>query len=586
MVRIGSIATIILILSASCIFKSGETDKSSMILAEVDGKIITAAQMDSIAEQLSIIITDTTDVEKLKRRLLDSLINNALIDIRIDSTVLTLDSDREFAERRLLDVTNIVLRLMYDKEISANVKVDSLAAVKYYEEHPETYMNPEQVKASHILIKTPPPDTAGAKTEAKKKSIIEQNYGETEKRARAVLDKARSGENWDSLVVKYSQDRTNNQKGGDLGYFGRGMMVPEFDSAAFAANVGDIVGPVKTKFGYHIIKKEDHKPEGLRELDEELYLEIKSSIKRELEKELADKFVDSLKASAGYTYNEEILGQPDSLLDPYDWVMIVNEIDTVFEKILQKSFPRYMAMNNITEWTIDDKKNLLNEMAVNYLLRAAGMTLGYYDDPKAVEAKRDLSRNEASVKVKNLMRDLQYQPTEEEIERYFNEHYDEYYKEKKPLHVQHIIFEDSARAAIIRDSIIAGADFKEMALKYYPGEKEIREVAYDLSYISEEELGPEFFKRANALEVGEVSAPFKTEWGYHIVKLVNRKTDKKLNQVSPGIRRTLMDTADSRIKQQMLKTWRSQANIKIENGTVKKYEFPESVHAVETTAGD
>lgn len=567
----------------SCIFGPGRAVKESQVLARVNGKSITAGELDSLAKELAATITDTTDIGSLKMALLDSLIHLKLIEIRQDSVTVALENDRDFVERRKSEVANRVFRLMFDNEIASKIKLDSAKVDSFYKHNPDRFMQPEQVKASHILVKVPPADTAGVGPEEERQKIIQENEEETLQRAEAILARAKAGEDWDSLVVKYSQDNTNNQKGGDLGYFARGRMVAEFDSAVFAAEVGKIIGPVETKYGYHIIRVEDHKPEALQELDQNLRNNIKGILLRTEERERADWFVDSLKALAKYAFNEEALSQPDSLLDPGLWVMIVNDVDTVFEKRVQESLPRYLRFKKLAEVTPEIKKEMLMEMAVTLLLRVAGKDLGYYDHPEAKKVFDDFTYRQAKLEVGRMMRDLEYQPTKEEIEKFYNEHFEERYREKRPLHVQHIIFEDSAFAVVVKDSIVAGADFKEMALRYYPGELEIREVAYDLGFISDQDMGPDFFERVNELEVGEISMPIKTRWGYHIAKLVNRRADKKLNQVRPGIRKALIEVADAKVKSRLLNQWRSSANIQIDYKWLEKYKFPEFVRTVEIT---
>jgi parvulin-like peptidyl-prolyl isomerase len=549
----------------------------------VGDKPILASELDSIALFIDVLITDTTDIDALKAEYLDSLIDIKLVNMLEDSIAGTLENDLDFKESREREVSNVVFRLMFESEISANVHVDSTEIDSSYQANLDRYLVPEMVKASQILIPPPDPDTTGVKSEKKKQQITDENDRDTYERARAVYDKAIAGENWDSLVVKYSQDGMTNKKGGNLGYFPQGRMVAPFDSAAFAAEVGQIVGPVKTKYGYHIIRINDRRPEEYRELNDTLRSNIKGQIASVREKALADKFLDSLKVEADYQFNNDALALDDSLITPETWVMIVNQTDTVYESRMKRDFPKYRRFHQLDQWTVDDKINMLKEISATNLLRAAGRQLGYYDQPKAIEAKQAVTTSEARQRAKNLLRDLEYTPSEDEIAAYYEEHFDELYKARKPLHVQHIIFQDSALAAAVKDSFTAGVDFKDMAIKYYPGEPEIREVAYDLGYISEDELGEDFFKQANMLEKGEVSQPFKTDWGYHLIKLVDRRADKKLDQVRPGIRRALAEIADNKVRTRYLDAKKAEATISIDNEAVKKYKFPQSLYSIAIT---
>jgi peptidyl-prolyl cis-trans isomerase D len=120
-----------------------------------------------------------------------------------------------------------------------------------YQANQQTYSTPEQVRASHILLKTEGKDDATVK-----------------KAAEAVLAEAKAGKDFAALAKKYSEDDTNKDKGGDLDFFGRNIMAKEFEDAAFSMKPGEIRGPVKTQFGYHIIKLVDKKAAATRTLDQ------------------------------------------------------------------------------------------------------------------------------------------------------------------------------------------------------------------------------------------------------------------------------------------------------------------------------
>lgn len=92
----------------------------------------------------------------------------------------------------------------------------------------------------------------------------ESETGVAKKKAEEILAKAKAGEDFAKLATENSQDPGSAANGGDLGYFGKGKMVPEFEKAAFDAKAGDIVGPIKTVYGYHIIKVVDKKGDQVR----------------------------------------------------------------------------------------------------------------------------------------------------------------------------------------------------------------------------------------------------------------------------------------------------------------------------------
>ena len=114
---------------------------------------------------------------------------------------------------------------------------------RYYNDNIEQYTTPEQVRASHILFRTEGKDEAVVKAKAED-----------------VLKQAKGGSDFAALAKQYSDDEANAKNGGDLDYFGRGRMVPQFDQVAFTMEAGQISDLVKTEYGYHIIKLTDKKP--------------------------------------------------------------------------------------------------------------------------------------------------------------------------------------------------------------------------------------------------------------------------------------------------------------------------------------
>jgi peptidyl-prolyl cis-trans isomerase D len=135
--------------------------------------------------------------------------------------------------------------------LRAKVKVPEGDVRRAYDDNIDQYSTPEQIRASHILLKTEGKDDAAVK--AKIEDILKQ---------------AKAGADFGELAKKYSEDESNAKNGGDLDYFGHGKMVPEFDAVAFTLQPGQISDVVKTQFGYHIIKLTDKKPGTTRSFDE------------------------------------------------------------------------------------------------------------------------------------------------------------------------------------------------------------------------------------------------------------------------------------------------------------------------------
>jgi foldase protein PrsA len=126
-------------------------------------------------------------------------------------------------------------QIVLEKAVAPQIHVSDADIKSYFDKNHATFDKPEQVRARHILVA----DAATANT---------------------VLAKVKAGGKWDALAKQYSTDPSSKDKGGELGFFGKGQMVPAFQDAAFAASVGQVVGPVKSPFGYHIIQVEEKKP--------------------------------------------------------------------------------------------------------------------------------------------------------------------------------------------------------------------------------------------------------------------------------------------------------------------------------------
>jgi len=169
------------------------------------------------------------------------------------------------------------------EEATVQVTPDDLRG--YYDQHRDEYRVPEQVKVSHILIKTPLPGPDG--------KVDEKGVAEAQQRAADLLKRLKNGEKLEDLAKKYSEDPGSAKQGGSLGWIGKGQTVPEFEKVAFSLPKGQISDLVKSSYGFHIIRVDDKQEAHLKTLDE-VKAEIEPVLKHQKALQLAEKKADNL----------------------------------------------------------------------------------------------------------------------------------------------------------------------------------------------------------------------------------------------------------------------------------------------------
>ena len=180
--------------------------------------------------------------------------------------------DAHQADFRIQDRRKVKYVLIDIDALRAKVVVSPADLTRAYNDNITQFTSPEQVRASHILLKTEGKDDATVKAKAEE-----------------ILKEAKGGADFAELAKKNSEDDSNNKNGGDLDYFGRGRMVPEFDAVAFTMQPGQLSDVVKTQFGYHIIKLTDKKAGATRPIDE-----VKQQLTDQLQSERAQQQASDL----------------------------------------------------------------------------------------------------------------------------------------------------------------------------------------------------------------------------------------------------------------------------------------------------
>jgi peptidyl-prolyl cis-trans isomerase C len=185
--------------------------------------------------------------------------------------------------RRDARVDISVTKLM-DAEVASLPGPSDADAKDFYVKNPDQFKEPEQVRASHILIRVEP----NADAAAKKKARAEID---------SVLKQAKAGGDFAKLAQQHSQDPSSAGQGGEMPYFTRGQMVPPFEKVAFELKPGQISDVVTTQFGYHVIKVMDHKAERAVPF-EEAEAKIKEYLSGQKKQERGNAFIEALKKKA------------------------------------------------------------------------------------------------------------------------------------------------------------------------------------------------------------------------------------------------------------------------------------------------
>lgn len=214
-------------------------------VAKINGESISRDELyDKMVEQygsatVDKIISDkivASEAAKQKVTVSDSTVNKEIDNLKEqyggdDAFNQALESNNTTLSVVKNDLKNY---LILKKLMKPDIKITDEEMKTYFDENKDSFASAEQVKASHILVAD-------------------------EKTAKEIKQKLDNGEDFAALAKKYSTDEGTKANGGELGYFAKGTMVTEFDNAAFSLPVNTISDPVKTQYGYHIIKVEAKK---------------------------------------------------------------------------------------------------------------------------------------------------------------------------------------------------------------------------------------------------------------------------------------------------------------------------------------
>lgn len=207
------------------------------VLAKVNGREIKESDLNMLMQSLGQRAMQFAS-EEGKKQLLDELISQELLYAEaIDNN---LNEDAQFI-KAVEDMKANLLKQFAMNQLMQGIAVSEEEVKEYYEANKEMFKAPEMVRASHILV-------------------------QTEEEIKEIAEKIEGGASFEDMAKESSKCPSGNN-GGDLGEFSRGKMVPEFEEAAFTLEIGKVSEPVKTQFGYHLIKVTEKKEAATQEFE-------------------------------------------------------------------------------------------------------------------------------------------------------------------------------------------------------------------------------------------------------------------------------------------------------------------------------
>ena len=546
------ITALLALLILSLMMLAGCEKSEGPVVAEVDGKDITLDDFKEYYRYPTQNFASAQDEFDAKREALDSMmVTEMLIHTAHDKG---MDDMPDVNKVLAASTDRFLLDALYQKEIQDKINVTDAEIKEFYDNQKW------QVRAAHILV-------------------------ETEQEANDIIERIKNGEDFEELAYNLSIDPSAKRNRGDMGYFSWGSMVEEFERAAFSMEIGEISPPVKSPYGYHIIKVLDRHDSGY----DENWNEAKPKIREQLEKRqryaLTNEFYERLKTKYPVTVDQSVadyvLHKREELYPPQIMSSIPrNDFDDEQldkdEKALvlatwpggQMSLGSYIvtARSSIPPYARPDFDNYDSLASVVFELNKMKILAQEANDLGL--ANSDFYKHRYELVREYTMADIlrndsiapPVEPSEEELRTYFEAHKDDF-SVPELVHVYEIQVSDEMLARQLARQIKSFADFKQQATKITerPG---YRTKQGDLGFV-EQRWYPEIFNAAYNAKQGEILGPIRTQGKYSVIYKVE-STPRRYRDYLEAKKEITSQLKKGR-RDELFNTWlaerRKQANI-------------------------
>ncbi|MBN1949569.1 MAG: peptidylprolyl isomerase [Bacteroidales bacterium] len=497
------IVVLLMVFMATALWHCSKLDENTV--AKIGSEKITLSEFEDQLNQMRKPKFVTAEEEMdYNRKQLEKLIERKLyVQSAYD---MGLDKDSALAPQ-LADLDQkLMLRSLFNEVIVKKVSLTDEEVKKFYEEQGT------ELKASHILVAE----------ESEANDLYKQ-----------VTE---GGADFAKIATERSLDTRSGQNGGDLGYFTKMDMVPEFSEMAFSLEVGEISKPVQTNYGYHIIKVTDRRSKEQKPFEQEKD-RLKSQLENLRQRERSMAFIDTLFEEAKIEFKPDAVklviektcvedtGKPMSPGQPYfsedeakqvlftysygEWT--IGE----FEAEMQKVSGKVPAMES-EEQILNYVKRILQPE----LLTKKAEELKITESESFKELYKQSLEEEMERQFKKEVIDAPANITEEDERNYYDQHQDEFMGEPM-VNVREIQVDSEEQAKQLMNQLNAGANFAELAekhtLRVYAKRK-----GGELGLFPEKRY-PELFAAAWKLEPDQIAGPINAKGNYSIIQLINKQ---------------------------------------------------------------
>jgi len=506
--------TLFLILTFGLTYLFSEEVKEKVI-AKYDSSVITTSDV-TLYSNIKEIISDISQIpgtgDRNKVFAENIIFENLLAQRAIKDG---LDKSGNFI-KTLEDTKKDVLTDLFMRSVDSSISVTEEEIKNYYDKHIEEFTNPEMRRISYIFFDFGSETPSG---EGEKRTL---------ERAKAIEERIKTGENFNDLAIKYS-DAPSGRRGGNLGFLPKGKY-QSFDKEAWSLKIGEVSEPIKTKYGYCIIKVEEEKESWITPLEN-----VRTLIGDKIRIEKKQKIIDDIKKE--YRKNKKVVEDFNILNKPK-----IKDDDVIFHiadfKFTYRDFLNYLDNNKIDRQLRKEKKNeILSRILEDNLYVNIARDKGF-DKSEEYQKRIKYIENNRLATLYLEKKSGETTPTENELQDFFKKNYDMF----KPFISRRISmifisvgpienFESTAavhyafkriepEVNLIKEKLKNGEDFEKLAKEY--SDDASAKFGGDVGWI-QEPYKKELDGFIRSLKLNEVGEPIKTNDGYYFIKLMDIK---------------------------------------------------------------